>query len=358
MRKCDIVIVTWNQLEYTRLCVASVMAHTDVPSRLIIVDNGSSADTVDYLKSLTPNKFVEIKLIFNNENLGAIKARNTGIREFEADYLCLLDNDVEVTPGWLSKMIRLAEENPGIGAINPSSNNFGQVPPAGTGLNDYAKSLEGLKGQYLEIGTCISFCMLIKGGIVKKIGLLDENFEVMFYEDTDYSMRVNKEGYRCVIQKDVYIWHHGHMTSGRLKRQSEIADKNRDIFYKKWGRPLRIMWCLSSGEEDKKTKEALGSCVELARDGNFVYLFTRGGLPKEGAQHANVHITALKDKGFGCFCLWRLITKRKKSYDMVIADDNGIISLMTPFGFFYKARVMPAGDLNSMLAAAHVLKFK
>jgi GT2 family glycosyltransferase len=367
VRRCDIVLVAWNQLEYTKLCIKSIMRHTDVPSRLIIIDNGSAPDTKDYLRSLRSDGPIEVKVIFNARNLGAIKARNMGIGEFEADYLCLLDNDVEVTPGWLSKMIKLAEDNPEIGVINPSSNNFGQVPPPDMGLDEYAKSLEMFRGEYIEIGTGISFCMLVRGEVVKRIGRLDENFEVMFYEDTDYSMRANREGYRSIIQKDVYVWHHGHKTSGRLKRHNEIADKNRDIFYKKWGRPLRVMWCSTANEKSDVAGEALAGCIELARDGNFIYLFIRSGEIKTRKdffktysliEHANVHIILYAGKGFGWFCLWRLLKRRKKRYDLVIADDGRITSLIGRFRLFHRAAILTSMDFDGILKTAHRLKFK
>lgn len=351
MRKCDIVMVTYNQLEYTKRCIQSIVDHTDIPSRLIIVDNASAADTREYLNSLRPAKFVDIKIIFNEANIGAVKARNIGMREFDAENLCLIDNDIEVTTGWLSKMISLAEKKRDIGAINPSSNNFGQAPPPGTGLNEYAKSLEAFNGQYLEIGAAISFCMLIKGEVVKKVGLLDEAFETMFYEDTDYSMRINKEGYRCVIQKDVYVWHHGHKTSGKLRRGRELFKKNREIFYKKWGRPLRIMWCMADREKEEAVR---ANCVALAREGDFVYLFIRRHIGP--INHANVHIE-LYGRNFKWRCLWRVITKRKKPFDLVVADD-AVASLLKGFKLFYKAKVFCAAGFDEILKTARGLKFK
>jgi GT2 family glycosyltransferase len=265
-------------------------------------------------------------------------------------------------------MIGLAELNPDIGAVNPSSNNFGQIPSPGMELNEYAKSLGPLAGRYLEIGTAISFCMLVRGEAVRKIGCLDEAFETMFYEDTDYSMRINQEGYKCVLQKDVYVWHHGHKTSSKLKRGRELFDRNRDIFCKKWGKPLRVILCGNATAGAEAFRNALATSIELARDGNYVYLVAApdniSGSREEifgrydFIEHANVHFISGPARGFGWFCLWRLLLKRKKRYDLAIAQDSRVASLMGKFGFLHGAKVLAAFDFDAALEAVHDLKFR
>lgn len=365
--RCDIIVATWNKLDYIKECTQSILKHTDVKSRLIIVDNASEDDTKMYLKGLKGNEMVDIKLIFNKENLGPGKARNMALRDVRADYVCFVDSDVVVTPGWLSNMINLADANPDIGMLNPSSNNFNQVPPGGVSLDEYARSLMPFKDGYIEVGQCISFCMLIKAAVVRKIGFIDEDYILALYEDTDYSMKASSAGYRCVIARGSYIWHYGHGSTGRVKKINAIAEKNKERFYRKWGRPIRIAWFSTLHVEGRKFRETLVSSIGLAREGNFVYIFAREKRPfsKEEifrklklVEHANVHLKLYQGRGFKWFCLWRILIKRKKRYDLVIADDESTASLVKMFKPLYKAKVLAAPPFEEIAKVARDLKFR
>lgn len=365
--RCDIIVATWNKLDYIKECVESILRHTDVKSRLIVVDNASEEGTKDYLRTLKGTGTVDIKLIFNSTNLGPGKARNKALEIIDADYVCFADSDIVVTPGWLSAMIAVAEANPDIGMVNPSSNNFNQVPPGDVSLEDYSRMLSPFRDSFIEVGHCISFCMLIKAQVIEKIGLIDEEYILALYEDTDYSMKATSEGYRCVIARGAYVWHHGHGSTGRVKKINAIAEKNKERFYKKWGIPLRILWCSTRGVMDEAFKEALSSCIELARDGNYVYIFARGKNTVASEEifkrfdltrHANVHIRTCPAAAFKWSCLWRLLIKRKKPYDLVVADDDSVEALLKGFGFFYKARLSSGADFDEVLEIAHNLKFK
>lgn len=347
--RCDIIVVTWNGLEYIKGCVNSVLACTGVKSRLIIVDNASRDDTREYLRGLKGNDNVDIEVKFNSENAGPGKARNIALGDIQADFVCFLDSDTTVTPGWLSVMIDLAGNNREIGMINPSSNNFNQVPPECMPLNDYAASLFGYKDKYLEVGHCISFCMLIKKEVIEKIGFIDEGYVLALYEDTDYSMTAARAGYRCVIARGSYVWHHGHGSTGKVRKINAIAEKNKERFYKKWGRPLRILQVVSRETKNGEFKNALSSSIQLARDGNYMYLFIKGEDPSARlnifeqsglAEHANVHLKFCGDKNFIWSSLWQVLIKRKKSYDLIISDDERVASLLMKFAPLYKAAVL------------------
>lgn len=364
--RCDIIVATWNKLDYIKECVESILKHTDVKSRLIIVDNASEEETRAYLRALKGTDTVDIKLIFNNTNLGPGKARNKALEIIDADYVCFADSDIVVTPGWLSTMIAVAETNSDIGMVNPSSNNFNQVPPGDVSLEAYARMLSPFLDSFIEAGHCISFCMLIKAQVVKQIGLIDEEYVLALYEDTDYSMKASSEGYRCVIARGAYVWHHGHGSTGRVKKINAIAEKNRERFYKKWGRPVRIAWFSAARVESAEFKEAMASSVKLARDGNFIYIFAAGAIAfsreeifkrSNLVEHANVHLKFYPGRGFNWFCLWRILIKRKKRYEMVVADEN-IGALLQKFRFFYQAKIVTTRDFNKILKVVRELKFR
>jgi GT2 family glycosyltransferase len=119
---CDVIIPIWNQPEMTKRCLDSVLAATAESVRLILVDNGSEPSTQDWLRQFAAQSTVPAELIRNRENLGFIKAVNQGIRAARAPWVCLLNNDTVVTSGWLTEMIRVAESDPKIGLVNPTSN--------------------------------------------------------------------------------------------------------------------------------------------------------------------------------------------------------------------------------------------
>ena len=118
----SIIIPCWNQLDFTRQCIAALLRHTHGLWELIIIDNGSSDGTAGYLANLRDAAPLPVTLISNSRNLGFPAAINQGLKCARGDYLVLLNNDVVVTEGWLSQLIGLA-------SITPPAERLG--PPAG-----------------------------------------------------------------------------------------------------------------------------------------------------------------------------------------------------------------------------------
>ena len=105
----SIVIPCWNQLEFTRQCIAALLQHTRPPWELIVVDNGSTDGTGAYLNGVQDAAAVPVTVISNRENLGFPAAVNQGSQQARGEYLVLLNNDVVVTDAWLDQLIALAE---------------------------------------------------------------------------------------------------------------------------------------------------------------------------------------------------------------------------------------------------------
>src|SRR5262249_10560773 len=103
----SIIIPCWNQLEFTRQCIASVLRHTRGKWELIIIDNGSTDPTPGYLANLRDAAPLPVTLISNSKNIGFPAAINQGLRCARGEYLVLLNNDVVVTEGWLDQLIGL-----------------------------------------------------------------------------------------------------------------------------------------------------------------------------------------------------------------------------------------------------------
>src|SRR5439155_18149252 len=97
----SIIIITCNELEYTRQCVDSIQRYTEDPYELIFVDNGSTDGTGEFLRSLA-----NTKIITNKTNRGFPAAANQGIRAANGKQILLLNNDTLVTPGWLRRLLQ------------------------------------------------------------------------------------------------------------------------------------------------------------------------------------------------------------------------------------------------------------
>ena len=107
----SIIVPCWNQLEFTRQCMAALMRCTRSAWELIVVNNGSTDGTNDYLAGVQDASAVPVTMIANSTNLGFPAAVNQGLKHARGEYLVLLINDAVATEGWLEQLI--ARRRPG-----------------------------------------------------------------------------------------------------------------------------------------------------------------------------------------------------------------------------------------------------
>lgn len=236
----SIIILTYNNLEYTKLCIDSIRKYTEKDTyEIIVVDNHSTDGTVEWLKEQK-----DLRLILNDENYGFPKGCNQGIQIAKGDNdILLLNNDVVVTPNWLTNLKKCLYSNNDIGAVGAITNfcsNYQAIPVTYSNLDEMIHFAEknNISNKLLweERLRLVGFCMLIKNKVVKKVGLLDERFSPGNFEDDDYSLRIRKAGYRLMLCKDCFVHHFGSVSFGKIsKKYSELLTKNREKFAKKWG---------------------------------------------------------------------------------------------------------------------------
>ncbi len=245
----SIVILSFNGLEYTKQCVQSIQEHTPEPHEIIFVDNGSTDDTVQWLRTLA-EKNSNYKLIENEENLGFARGCNQGIQMAEGAYILLLNNDVIVTQGWLSGMLRHLDSSGDIGMVGPMSNSV-----SGPQLVDGAPDESDLKrmhafalelardnaGRFEDTLRLVGFCLLIKRSLIEIIGGLDEKYGSGNFEDDDLCLRSRIAGFRNIMARDVFIHHYGSMTfTGNSIDYEQVMGKNRTYFAEKWKNILEM----------------------------------------------------------------------------------------------------------------------
>lgn len=240
----SMIILAHNALDYTKKCIASIQAHTELPHEIIFVDNGSTDGTQDYLKKLS-EAHAHYRLVANRENTGFAAGNNQGLAIARGGYLLLLNNDVVVTSGWLERLLACAEKNLDIGIVGPLSN-YVAGPQLTKDVSYDTTSLDGLDtfaaelalenaGQIKRLPRVVGFCMLIKKEVVDRIGGLDARYGLGNFEDDDFSLRAVLAGYGSCIAKDCFIHHFGNRTfrSANLDYEASLK-KNWEIFKHKW----------------------------------------------------------------------------------------------------------------------------
>ena len=332
---CDIVVITWNRKEIIKSFVESFLDSTSSICKLIIIDNASSDGTVDYLLSLKDTEKCKFKIVLNKENNGFVEGVNQGIKISEAPYVCWANNDLIFYQGWLEEVLSILQKNKTIGAVSPNSNSLGVHPPQGVSLSLFAAELrEKYKGIFVEMPFCVGFCLVVKREVIDKIEGLSRDFAPLYFEDTDYSMKVKKAGYLIGIAKAAYVWHQEHSSFKQAKeRQKEIFSKNRETFEKKWGKILRVVWIMSSYQE---VLDNLSVGIELARCGNYLTFYVKAtAIRREDIfkTKATFEHSGVQFKRFDSYIrlIWNIIIKKKK-FDLVICKDNFLSRIFRMLG--------------------------
>lgn len=237
--KTSMVILTFNKLDYTKLCIDSIKKYTKPGSyEIIVVDNNSTDGTKEWLAEQT-----DILTIYNDENLGFPKGCNQGIEMATGEDILLLNNDVIVTENWLDNLKNCLYSSDEIGAVGPVTNNCSYYQSIDVnydsieGMHSFAREFNVIDSSKWEQRLkLIGFCMLIKSEVVQKIGVLDEIFTPGNFEDDDYSYRMMKAGYKLMLCKDTFVHHFRHATfNDNRAYYDELMKTNAQKFENKWG---------------------------------------------------------------------------------------------------------------------------
>lgn len=242
--KVSIIVVSYNNVELTRLCMDSIFRNTTYPNyEVIVVDNASEDDTRNYLRYLRRSK-ESISIILNDRNLGFAAANNQGLRLASGTFLVLLNNDTVVPKGWVDGLLRHLED-PGIGMVGPVTNFVGNEARIATSYEDMEQMetfsdgyTAARHGRIFDISMLAMFCVALRRDVFERVGFLDETFGLGMFEDDDYSRRVQDAGLRTVCAEDVFVHHFGQASFRKLIANGEyqkLWDRNQAYFENKWG---------------------------------------------------------------------------------------------------------------------------
>jgi GT2 family glycosyltransferase/SAM-dependent methyltransferase/Tfp pilus assembly protein PilF len=289
----SIVILTFNQLEYTKKCVKSLHKHTLEPHEIIFVDNGSTDGTLKWLRTQAKeNK--SFTLVENKQNLGFAQGCNQGMEASRGEFILLLNNDIVVAEGWLTGMLDCLNHAPEAGIIGPMTNNISGLQQINDDayrsvdfLDKYAtKFREQYRHRRMSLRRIVGFCMLFKRSLVEQIGMLDESFGTGNFEDDDFCLRAALMGYKNYIAGDIFIHHFGSRSFiGNRINYGGAMSTNRKIIEQKWtlstaspeGKKLAVLRAtelanefFQRGDIDQAV-EALINCIKFTPDAKEIY---------------------------------------------------------------------------------------
>ena len=239
-RKTSIIILTYNNLDYTKDCIESILKYTKKGTyEIIVVDNLSTDGTREWLK-----KQKNLKVLLNEENLGFPKGCNQGIALANPhNDILLLNNDTIVTENWLENLKKCLYSDTSIGAVGAISNHDENLQGCNFTYEDFdtmqflaKKNNVSNPERWEQKIFLIGFCLLIKREVMNQIKKLDENYSPGYIEDNDLSLRITELGYKLMLCHDCFIHHYlGSSFRKDLNQFYPILYKNRKYFEEKWG---------------------------------------------------------------------------------------------------------------------------
>ncbi len=220
--RVTIIVLNFNGLEDTRLCLRSLLNTTYRNISIIVVDNGSRQNEATILKREFKDKRIEIKRF--NKNLGFSGGNNVILKHIKTDYIALVNNDVVVKKGWLAPIIKQMEKNKLIAVVQPKilwerDRRYFDYAGATGGFLDFLgypftrgrifTTLEPDKGQHnksTNIFWASGATMVIRKSVLEKVGLLDETF-FNYMEEIDLCYRILQKGYQIVYEPKSVVFH-------------------------------------------------------------------------------------------------------------------------------------------------------
>ena len=216
----SILIPVYNQIQVTIACLHSVLRHTkDVKYEVIVVDDRSDRESAGTLRQIRG-----LRLIRNESNRGFLKSCNAAAAAARGEYLLFLNNDTEVTNGWLTAMLGVFEERKDAGLVGAKLvYPDGRLQEAGgimwrdaSGVN-VGKWDDPNKPEYnylREVDYCSGACIMVPKALFDSVGGFDVRYAPAYYEDTDLAFAVRASGRKVYYQPLATIIHHEGQTSG------------------------------------------------------------------------------------------------------------------------------------------------
>ena len=251
MPSYSVVVLHHNKVDYSRACLQSLLCSSARPLQIVNVDNGSSDGTAALLQAWQSEARalgIAVQTLSYPENIGAIRGRNAALEVATGSHLAFLDNDTIVAQAnWLQGLAKALDAQGEIGIVAPKLL-FPWAPfdveccgcaVSASGRIQYLA--RGQKRDAIEIAQpvqcAISAAWLMKRALIEQIGVLDEAFSPVQYEDLDFCYRARAAGWQVWTAPQIELYHFEHTTtagSGDINF-GYVTAKNGVLFKKRWG---------------------------------------------------------------------------------------------------------------------------
>jgi len=244
MSEISIIILTFNSIKFVKSCLDSIFSQDRQNFETIVVDNGSNDGTTNFIKE----KYPQVILIENKDNLGACKARNQGIEIARGKLVLTIDCDIVLERVFLSRIVEAIKIAPTyVGMIQPKILNFDKrtIYSCGIYLSWLRRFYDIGKGkfdngqfdkpQYI-FGACSAAALYRREmleAIKEDIGYFDERF-FFLVEDVDLAWRAQKKGWRTLYHPEAVCCHCGNSSSLNKSLRQFLCWRNRMFMLKKY----------------------------------------------------------------------------------------------------------------------------
>jgi len=254
--KVTIIILNFNGLKDTELCLKSLLKTKYQNFKAIVVDNGSEKNEAEILlKKFKNKKFIFIRL---NRNYGFTGGNNKIFPKIKDKYIVLLNNDVEVTPNWLSILVKTMEKDGRIAVAQPKilwykkKEYFDYAGGCGGFIDLFGypftrgrifETLEKDNGQYdkmCNIFWASGAAMIIRKKTLDKIGYFNEIF-FNYMEEIDLSYRIHRTGYKIVCQPKSVVYHKVASTASRNMTKKRFWEHRNNLLFISINYPLSTL---------------------------------------------------------------------------------------------------------------------
>ncbi len=213
------IVLNWNGRRFLQPCLHALQAQTYRDLEVIVVDNGSTDGSVEYLREQSSR----VQLICNQHNLGFAVGNNQAIHASDSPYVATLNNDARPEPGWLAALVAVMETNPQVGACASKmlfADRPAMINSAGIAIDRAGIAWDRLGGQPDNVdetdpqevfGACAG-AALYRRSMLEQIGLFDEDF-FAYLEDVDLAWRAQAAGWRALYVPAARVVHHHSGTS-------------------------------------------------------------------------------------------------------------------------------------------------
>ena len=250
--KLSVVILNWNGRKHLERFLPSVVEHTSGDAEVVVADNGSTDDSLVWLRM----KYPEVRTIVLDRNYGFAGGYNRALQQIDSEYVLLLNSDVEVTEGWWQPLVEVLDSDKGVAAVAPKlrsverRDEFEYAGAAG-GFIDYLgypfcrgrilSTVERDEGQYddrREIFWASGAALCCRREVFVELGGFDEDF-FAHMEEIDLQWRMQLAGWRIMVEPCSVVYHLGGGTLPASSRKIFLNHRNNLAMLFKCASPMQ-----------------------------------------------------------------------------------------------------------------------